>query len=228
MGNELQTVLPPLLNANVPDAQRNVSVEINNLVANNQIHQLIVQVPDTAPPLLEPNTLEIEFDRQYYNLFVVGDAFDIKTDQPFKVECDRALNEYMDSDLKSLFLPLNNDTTIDHIKHLPCLFANENRHYGFTDEEQVIGFGYVRDIKLRREGLKIYPHVMYLLKQQMINEAMFELDIRGSSSYNELNRMHWSIKKVDLIAELQEMRFQMQEAAYGTGTGKMGELGSRG
>ena len=32
MANELQTVLPPLLNTYVPDVQRNVAVGINNWI----------------------------------------------------------------------------------------------------------------------------------------------------------------------------------------------------
>ena len=39
------------------------------------------------------------------------------------------------------------------------------------------------------------------LSQQRLNEALFDLDIHGTTSFNEFNRTHWCIKKVDLIAE---------------------------
>ena len=170
-----------------------------------------IHMSSTEPQLLKPELSPslFDFDREFYNLFVVGDDFDIKTDQPFKVECKRALKEYMTNELKLIFSMLDGDDIIERIKRFPCLFAHENNYSGSTDEEQYLGFGYIREIKVRREGIKIYPHIMNLLKQQRINEMMFDLDIWGSSSYNELNRMHWSIKKVDLIAELRESGYQI-------------------
>lgn len=79
MANELQTVLPPLLDTVLPNSQGNISLDINNLLMGNQIGQLTVKVQssDIPPPLLEPNNAQIEFDRKYYNIFVVGDDFDI-------------------------------------------------------------------------------------------------------------------------------------------------------
>lgn len=55
----------------------------------------------------------------------------------------------------------------------------------------------------------IYPDIRCYLPQQRLNEALFELDISGTDSFNEFNRMHWSIKKIDLIAELQELGFNL-------------------
>ena len=211
MANELQTVLPPLLETVLPNSQGNISLGINNLLTGNQIGQLTVNVQSSnvPPPLLEPNNAQIEFDRKYYNIFVVGDDFNITTDNPFRVNCDRVFKQYMSEEIKPLFLPLTNDSKIERIKRMPCLFANENRHYGYTTEEQVLGFGYVRDIQLRRDGIKVYPHVICCLKQQRFNEALSNLDLYGNEKCNEFNRMHWAIKNVDLIAELQEMGFQI-------------------
>mgnify|MGYP000445987754 CR=1 FL=1 len=79
----------------------------------------------------------------------------------------------------------------------------------FTDEEQILAFGFVKQIKVRRNGVMIYPEIRCYLPQQRLNEALFELDITGTDSFNEFNRMHWSIKKIDLIAELQELGFNL-------------------
>ena len=208
MANELQTVLPPLLNTYVPDVQRNVAVGINNLVANNKIDHLHLNIPlsDVPPPLLTPNAQGINFNRDYYNLFVWGADLEIEHLTPFKVASDRALTEFMDSDVKEMFSTLKDDLTVQKVISFPCLFANENRHGGWADTDQAIGFGYIKQIKVRR---MIYPHVIYRLPQQRINEAIFELDLYGSPSYNEFNRSHWSIKKIDLIAELVDMGFPL-------------------
>ena len=120
----------------------------------------------------------------------------------------RALTEGMSDELKEEFSTLS-DEAIEKIKTFPTLFANENTAYGHTDEEQTLGFGYIRQIKVRQAGIKIYPHILYLIPQQRLNEALMELDLWGDNTFNEFNRTHWSIKKVDLISELQELGFQL-------------------
>lgn len=170
---------------------------------------ITIQTATVAPQLLaqKPQLTAMALSRTHYNLFVTYGA-DFSQSAPFTVETARALTEYMDDDLKAEFATLSPDI-IERIKSFPCIFANENAGYGHTDEDQTLGYGYIRQIKVRRDGIKIYPQIVYLLSQQRLNEALFELDIRGSSSFNEFNRMHWSIKRIDLIAELQELGFQI-------------------
>ena len=219
MANELQTVLPPLLNTYVPDVQRKVAVGINNLVANNKIDHLHLNIPlsDVPPPLLTLGAQGINFNRDYYNLFVWGADLEIEHLAPFKVDSDRALTEFMDSNIKEMFSTLEDASTVQKVLSFPCLFANENRRSGRADADQTVGFGYIKQIKVRRNGVMIYPHVIYRLPQQRINEALFELDLHGNSSYNEFNRSHWSIKKIDLIAELIDMGFPLYEVTNGKG-----------
>ena len=219
MANELQTVLPPFLNTYVPDVQRKVAVGINNLVANNKIDHLHLNIPlsDVPPPLLTLGAQGINFNRDYYNLFVWGADLKIEHLAPFKVDSDRALTEFMDSNIKEMFSTLEDASTVQKVLSFPCLFANENRRSGRADADQTVGFGYIKQIKVRRNGVMIYPHVIYRLPQQRINEALFELDLHGNSSYNEFNRSHWSIKKIDLIAELIDMGFPLYEVTNGKG-----------
>lgn len=80
------------------------------------------------------------------------------------MDSKRTLTECMDNALKAEFSTLS-DETIEKIKTFPTLFANENSAYGHTDESQTLGFGYIRQIKVRRAGIKIYPHILYLLPQ---------------------------------------------------------------
>lgn len=213
MANELQKVTSQPVGFPTDMPQEAVFLQGEKPVYAKHIDQMNVTIhmETSMPKLLKPEvpTVSIDFDRTYYNLFVVGDDFDIKTENPFKVRRDRVLKEYTNEEIKRLFLPLIDDSKIEQIKRLPCLFANENRYDGHTTEDQVMSFGYVRDIQPRRDGIKVYPHVMYLLKQQRMNEHLFDLDLWGSNKSNEFNRMHWSIKKVDLIAELHEMGYQL-------------------
>ena len=150
---------------------------------------------DTAIPL----------NSQYYNLIVTGEI-EFENIQPITMSTDRVLTEYMD-ELKSEFLPLC-PRVQERVLTFPTIFANENMYYGRANENQVFGLGYIHRIKVRHDAVRIYPQIICCLPQQKLNEACFELDMGGNSSFNELNRTHWSIKKIDLLAELRELGLQ--------------------
>ena len=124
------------------------------------------------------------------------------------MEHDRVLSEYMENSIKAEFSTLSDEATA-RIRLFPSIFANENNAFGHTDENQILAFGFVKQLKVRRNGVMIYPDIRCYLPQQRLNEALFELDISGTDSFNEFNRMHWSIKKIDLIDELQELGFNL-------------------
>lgn len=211
MSNELQSTTPSALDISTGTPVSSVQQTGEKNVYANRVDtmNITIQTATVAPQLLtqKPQPTAMTVSRTHYNLFVTYGA-DFTQSTPFTVEAARALTEYMDDDLKAEFATLSPDI-IERVKSFPCIFANENADYGHTDEDQTLGYGYIQQIKVRRDGIKIYPQILYLLPQQRLIEALFELDIRGSSSFNEFNRMHWSIKKIDLIAELQELGFQI-------------------
>ncbi|NLD19271.1 MAG: hypothetical protein GX663_03355 [Clostridiales bacterium] len=210
MSNELQSSTPSALGiaSGTPVSSVQQTGEKNVYAAHVDTMNVTVQ-GSIVPQLLtqKPQPTAMTINRTHYNLFVTYGA-DFSQSTPFTVDAKRALTENTDDDIKAEYATLSPDV-IEKIKTFPCIFANENAAYGHTDEEQTLGYGYIRQIKIRRDGIKIYPHIMYLLPQQRLNEALFDLDISGDSSFNEFNRMHWSIKKIDLIAELQELGFQI-------------------
>lgn len=171
--------------------------------------QNISVVPPLITPQLKAQPKRVAADRSHYNLFVTSGVDWLKPDEAvFKVEHDRVLSEYMENSIKAEFSTLSDEATA-RIRLFPSIFANENNAFGHTDENQILAFGFVKQLKVRRNGVMIYPDVRCYLPQQRLNEALFELDISGTDSFNEFNRMHWSIKKIDLIDELQELGFNL-------------------
>ena len=137
----------------------------------------------------------------YYNLFVVGgESFN---EGHFLIEKDRALTtaEGIAPEISAEFAALTPEA-IAKIKTFPSLFAGENRQYGRTDTDHLAFFGMVTNIRIQENGIKIYFQKFCSLPQQRLNETMRELAIHGKPSFNELNRTHWAIKKVNLIEEL--------------------------
>ena len=138
---------------------------------------------------------------EYYNLFVVGD--EPFNDGFFLIDKDRALTvaEGVAADISGQFASLSPEAQA-LIKTFPSIFASENRQYGHTDEAQLAVFGVVTDIRIQENGIKIYYQRFCTILQQRLNEIMLKLAIKGSSSFNELNRTHWTIKRINLIEEL--------------------------
>ena len=163
----------------------------------NQVFNIIV--PSMAHPSGRTANTSMLINQDYYNLFVIGgEEFH---GEHFIVPKDRALTESMSDELKKQFSSLSAEA-ISQIRTFPSLFASENRQYGRTDDAHIAYFGLVTDVKIQDNGIKIYFHMFSGIPQQKLNELAFELALGSAASYNELNRTHWAIKRVNLIEEL--------------------------
>lgn len=138
---------------------------------------------------------------EYYNLFVVGD--EPFAESHFLIGKDRALtiSEGVAKDISAQFAALTPDV-VDAIKSFPSIFASENRQYGRTDADHLAFFGLVTDVRVQENGIKIYYQKFSAFPQQRLNEIAFNLAIQGKPSFNELNRTHWAIKRINLTEEL--------------------------
>jgi len=138
---------------------------------------------------------------EYYNLFVMGE--ETYHDPFFIISKDRALttSEGIAPEISAQFVTLTPEA-IATIKTFPSLFASENRRYGRTDADHLALFGVVTDIRVQENGIKVYFQRFCSVPQQQLNEIAFNLALKGSTGFNELNRTHWAIKRINLIEEL--------------------------
>ena len=102
---------------------------------------------------------------------------------------------------------LLSDNAIQSLQTFPTIFAHENEGYGLAAPDQQAGFGYILKIKVRHEGIIIKPSILWKFSQQILNENLLNFDIYGHKGFCELNRTHWTVKKVDLISEFRELGF---------------------
>lgn len=180
----------------------------------------VTQMPQVIQPGMVPQIVQyqmpmmpggfyvpITIDREYYNLFVLGmEEFDKSY---IKMPRDRSLNQYMSKETMAMFDKLTPEM-IARIKTLPSLFLAENRQYGHPDDDQRVIYGFVSDVKIYENDVKIYfCGYKNDIPQSAINELMEELGLMGTKSFNELNRTHWAIKRADLIQELYEAQVQV-------------------
>lgn len=168
-------------------------------------------------PTLTPSTKRIpEPTKPYYNLIINPDikfpqsdiSGSLPTDFAFIIPPSRTLTNYIDAEVKERFARLDDDI-LSEIYSFPTIFAHEHENYGHPSPEQLIYFGYIKAIKVRRNGIKIYPEFKYKFSQETLNNYLFELGIDGDHKFNEFNHTHWTIKKIDLVSELRELGFSI-------------------
>jgi len=140
--------------------------------------------------------------REYYNIFVVGAGIQFDSmEGSFLVMSQRAM-ESTDKDIKDRLLYLTEENR-EEIKSFPSLFMAENGEYGKASPNQVAYFGRVLDIRPHGDkNIKVKYRFQKDIPQQRLNELLEELYLGGAKCFNELNRTHWAIKKVDLLEEL--------------------------
>lgn len=149
-------------------------------------------------------TFQNSLSNEYYNLFVIGgEIFTPFSQGHFIVPKERALTENVSSDIVNLVNSLS-DKAIETIKTFPALFADENRMYARADNSQYAAYGFVTNVVKQDNGIKVYYQALNAIPQQELNEIAFNLAIQGTSAFNELNRTHWTIKKINLVEELRD------------------------
>lgn len=198
MSNEIQVANDNLPTTADPKTVFTITGENGVQIANQAGAIVNVYLPGTNGAVYDAAT---KISTEYYNLFVVGDeAFN---ENFFLIEKDRALTtaEGVAEDVSAQFASLAPEAQAT-IKTFPSIFASENHQYGRTDDAHLALFGVVTDIRIQENGIKIYFQRFCTIPQQRLNEMMLNLAIKGSLSFNELNRTHWTIKRINLIEEL--------------------------
>ena len=64
--------------------------------------------------------------------------------------------------------------------------------------------GRIQDIKIQDNGVKIYAGYIQPIPQQRLNEIRERVAINGTNHFNEFNRTHWTIKRINLVEVLRD------------------------
>ena len=157
----------------------------------------------TAMPVVGQGVI---FNYDCFNFFVLGD--EQYEDPYFIVPKDRALTESTSQEMKDLCASLSPEA-IGIIKTFPAIFCSENRHYSKTDPDHMAFYGYVTDIKVQDNGIKVYFTKLNQLPQQVLIDLSYELGIAGAKSFTELSRTHWAIKRINLVEVLENAGYRV-------------------
>lgn len=148
----------------------------------------------------------VTFNYDCFSLFVIGTE---QYDEPcFIVPKDRALTESTSQEIKNRCASLSPEA-VSIIKTFPAIFCSENHHYANTDPDHMAYYGYVTEIKVQDNGIKVYFTKLNQLPQQVLIDLSEELCIGGAKAYTELARTHWAIKRINLIEVLERAGYRV-------------------
>lgn len=148
----------------------------------------------------------VTFNYDCFNFFVLGtEQYDGST---FMVPKNRALTESTSDEMKAQCAALTPEA-IEIVKTFSALFCSENHNFTKTDPDHMAYYGYVTDIKIQDNGIKIYFTKLNALPQQVLIDLAAELCIGGTKAYSELSRTHWAIKRINLVEILEKAGYRV-------------------
>lgn len=168
--------------------------------------QSVVILPGVASAGMPVIGQGVTFNYDCFNFFVLGT--EQYNDPFFIVPKDRALTESTSQEMKELCASLSPEA-IAIIKTFPAVFCSENHHYAKTDPDHTAYYGYVTDIKVQDNGIKVYFTKLNQLPQQVLIDLSEDLCIGGARSFTELSRTHWAIKRINLIEVLEKAGYRV-------------------
>ncbi len=154
----------------------------NVFVMNSEQGNLGVDAVDAA----------IAFNYEYYHLFVMeGNAY---TGKSFLVDKSVALTQSTADALMKKYFSFSADARNDMLR-FPALFAAKNRTYKTADDSQFVSYGYVVGIDVFDKGIQVSFVPISRVPQKLFNEHCSEFGLDSVMGCNELDTIHWSIKR---------------------------------
>ncbi len=139
---------------------------------------------------------------EYYNLFVIDQE---QMDSLVAIPRRQSLNDYTAEDIRKVYA-LPGLAAAEEIKRLPSLFVIRNRFGNHTTPDQYAGYGYVVDICQKSDTIIVTASISHVIHQEKLNSMERELQLLSAPENNELDSVHWAIKRVNLPQIIQEKK----------------------
>ena len=140
----------------------------------------------------------INVDNRLYNLIVVNVA-ELST-MSFILPANLVLTKCISAELKRQHANLS-ERAIELIKSYPSIVLSTNDKPNF--EKQKGYLGYVLSVDKYSSNILIRFNPKFEIKQSLINALSSELNLVCTPEINELDKVHWTIKQVDIVETLE-------------------------
>lgn len=190
MADEIQVVSPGGLQQVQPTSFAQTG---DNNTQIGYVQQQIINISQAG--YMMNSYMPAMINNQYYNLFVVEQSgFNGMMSIPRK----NALDDYTDVDIRRIYAKPKL-AALEDIKQLPSVFVIRNKYGNHTDPGQNAGLGYVVNIEELGDVIRITHSPLRPIQQEILNGLEKELKLKSAAEINELDVVHWSIKKVDIM-----------------------------
>lgn len=139
---------------------------------------------------------------EYYNLFVIDQE---QLDSLVAIPRRHSLNDYTAEDVRKIYA-LPQLAAAEEIKRLPSLFVIRNRYGNHTISDQRAGYGYIVDIVQKSDTIVVTASISHVIRQEKLNLLEKGLQLLSAPENNELDAVHWAIKRVNLPQLIQEKK----------------------
>ena len=150
------------------------------------------------PQIIRP----VNPNHEYYNLFVIDQE---QVDSLVAIPRHQSLNEYTAEEVRKIYA-FPGLAAAEEIKRLPSLFVIRNRFGNHTTPDQRAGYGYIVDIRQKSDTIIVTASISHVIQQEKLNALESELQLLRAPENNELDRVHWAIKRVNLPQLIKEKK----------------------
>lgn len=139
-----------------------------------------------------------QMDFRFYNLFVISSEY--INGQTFSLPKELALQD-TDGDVVEA-LNILDTREINAIRCFPTIVVEKNKSCGSIGEGQTARYGFLNGIVVQADNIQFSFVKLQDIPQPLLLSHAGDLGIGKASAYNEFDRPHWAVKKINIVDTL--------------------------
>ncbi len=139
-----------------------------------------------------------QMDIRFYNLFVISGEY--INGQTFTLPKELALQD-TDEDVVAA-LTLLEEREINAIRCFPTIVVEKNKRCGSAGEGQMARYGFLNGISVQAYNIQFSFVKLQDITQSLLLTRAEDFGIGKASAYNEFDRPHWAVKKINIVETL--------------------------
>ncbi len=212
MSKEIQTVPPTGIQPTYESRTLNFG-QVDTFVAHTDKVTTNVFFGGTGLPV-DPAAhnarLPPKMNTAFYNLFVVSNEAISQTG--FYVLKKDALQD-TDEDVVQHLIEFG-EAEMAAVRSFPTVVATQNIKYGITDATHLAAYGFINSIQMKDNTIQFGFTKLQDIPQCLLIEEATTLGIGRASAYNEFDRPHWAVKRINIVEALRSRGVQLVVLSY--------------
>jgi len=202
MSDKLQPMPQNGIQCNEAPSTNNFNAPIDTFVAHTEAVQNNYFLSGSSLPTdrpLQSFGAPPKMNTAFYNLFVITNEA-VDSNSGFSIPKELALKD-TDGDIVSA-LTLLGKSELAAIRSYPTIVATRNHSCGTTSSWHQASYGFLNNIAVRDRTIQFCFSKLNDIPQQVLIANASTFCIGKASAYNEFDRPHWSVKRLNIIEAL--------------------------